>query len=76
MKEWRILLSLEYEWRVIRVFRKLINWLVKRRMKLSSPILCSINRRLDHQMVKLAFHQRLYESLSGQIIMYYKHDEI
>ena len=76
MKEWRILLLLEYEWRVIRIFRKLINWLVKRRMKLSSPILCSINRGLDHQMVKLAVNQRLYESLSGQIIMYYKHDEI
>ncbi|MDF2484137.1 MAG: hypothetical protein K0R46_305 [Herbinix sp.] len=76
MKEWRILLLLEFEWRMFRVFRRLINWLVKKGMRLSSPILCMINRSLDYYGAALARQGNLYESITGEIIRYYKRDEI
>ncbi len=75
MKQWRILLSLEFEWRMFKLYRKLVNWLVKRGIKLSSPILCLVNNMLDNYGVSLAEHRRRYESLTGEIIRYYKRDE-
>lgn len=76
MKEWRILLLLEIEWRMFKVHRRLINWLVRRGMKLSSPILCRINRSLDYYGVSMARQRKQYESVTGEIIRYYKRDEI
>lgn len=76
MKEWRLLLLLEFDWRMFKIHRKLINWLVKRGMKLSSPILCMINRSLDNYGVELARQRHIYESITGQVIQYYKRDEI
>jgi hypothetical protein len=75
MKEWRILLSLEFEWRMFRFYRKLVNWLVRRGLKLSSPILCLVNNNLDNYGVSLARHRRSYENMTGEIIQYYKRDE-
>ncbi len=76
MREWRLLLLLEFDWRMFKIHRKLINWLVKRGMKLSSPILCMINRSLDNYGVALARQRHIYESITGQVIRYYKRDEI
>ncbi len=76
MKEWRILLSLEFDWRMFKLHRKLINWLVGRGMKLSSPVLCLVNRGLDNFGVSLARNRRYYETITGEIIQYYKRDEI
>lgn len=75
-KEWRILLLLEFEWRVFRIYRKLINWLVRRRMRLTSPILCWINKCLDNCSVVMFRNRQSYEQLTGQIIRYYKQDEV
>ncbi|MDF2942698.1 MAG: hypothetical protein K0S01_1556 [Herbinix sp.] len=76
MNVWRVLFLLEYEWRVFRIYRKLINWLVKRGMKLSSPILCKIKRKLDNHNMNLMELKRKYEKQTGQVIIYYKCDEI
>lgn len=76
MKEWRLLLSLEIDWRMFKLHRKLINWLVKRGMKLSSRVLCLVNRGLDSYGVSLARNRRYYENMTGEIIHYYKRDEI
>ncbi|MGF7142574.1 hypothetical protein HNQ56_000992 [Anaerotaenia torta] len=76
MKEWRILLFLEFDWRMFKFYRKLVNWLVKKGMKLSSPILCMINQGLDYCGVEMVRKQRIYERLTGQVIRYYKSDEI
>jgi hypothetical protein len=76
MKEWRILLSLEFEWRMFRFYRRLVNWLVKRGVRLSSPVLCRINNSLDNFGVSLARHRIRYEAITGEIIQYYKGDEI
>lgn len=76
MKEWRILLILEFEWRVFRIHRKLLHWLIGNGMKLNSPILCSINRSLDNHVVILTQNRERYEQLTGQIIQYYKRDEL
>ena len=76
MREWRILLSLEFEWKMFKLNRKLINWLVKRGIKLSSPVLCMVNRSLDYYGVSLARHRNMYENMTGEIIQYYKRDEI
>ncbi len=76
MKEWRILLVLEYEWRLFRVHRKLINWLVGKGMKLNSAVLCFINRSLDNHVVILSENRQRYEQITGQIIQYYKRDEL
>jgi hypothetical protein len=76
MKEWRILLILEFEWRIFRLHRKLINWLVGKGVKLNSTILCLINRSLDNLIVILAENRLRYEQITGQIIQYYKRDEL
>ena len=76
MKEWRILLLLEFNWKMFRLHRKLVNWLVKKGMKLSSPVLCLINRKLDHYGVSLAKNGRTYERITGETIRYYKRDII
>jgi hypothetical protein len=76
MRVWRVLLLLEYEWRVFRIYRKFVNWLVKRGMKLSSPVLCKIKRRLDKHDINLIELKRIYEKQTGQVIIYYKCDEI
>ncbi len=76
MKEWKILLVMEFEWRIFRVQRKLINWLVGKGLKLNSTILCFVNRSLDKHVVALTKNRFLYEQSTGQIIQYYKRDEI
>jgi len=76
MREWRILLLLELEWRMFKVHRRMINWLVRRGMKLSSPILCMINRQLDNCGVSMARQRNQYESITGEVIKYYKQDKI
>ena len=76
MKEWRMLLLLEFEWRVFRIYRKLINWMVHRKIRLTSPILCMVNNWLDNSVVQLTRNRLAYEQITGQIIRYYKRDEI
>lgn len=76
MKELKLLLLLEIEWRIFRIQRKLINWLVGKGFKLNSKILCFINDSLDNYVVALAENRHQYEQITGQIIQYYNHDKI
>ena len=76
MKAWRILLLLEFNWRMFKLHRKLVHWLVKKGTKLSSPVLCLLNRRLDRFGVSLAKNGRTYEKITGETIRYYKRDVI
>ncbi len=76
MKEWKILLSLEFDWRMFKFYRRLVNWLVRRGIRLSSPILCLVNNGLDNYGVSLARLRSYYENMTGEIIQYYKRDEI
>ena len=75
MKEWRVLVLLEYEWRAFRLYRKLINGLVKRGMNLSSPVLCFFSKRLDKHNILISRLKRFYENQTGKIIVFYKCDE-
>lgn len=75
-KEWEVLLHLEYEWRLFRYYRKLLHYLVKRKMRLSSPILCFIQKRMDKHSIRLMVTQRLYEQKTGVKIVYYKYNDI
>jgi len=76
MKIWLVLLRLEYEWRVIRIYRKYINALIRKGMKLSSKFLCFVKHRMDKHIIVLYEAQHLYEKETGKIIVYYKFDEI
>lgn len=75
MKNWRVLLTIEYEWRVFRIYRKVINRLIKKRMKLSSPILCGLNRRLSQHSIMVTKMKDLYEKQTGHVILFYKCDD-
>ena len=75
MKEWKVLVILEYEWRVFRSYCKLLNWLVKQGMKLSSPILCFLNQRIDKHSLLVSAWKSDYEKLTGKIIVFYKCDD-
>jgi hypothetical protein len=75
-KEWRILIFMELQWRVFRFIRKLVNWLVRKKVRLTSPILCRMNQCLDHCSVILFRNKQAYEQITGHIIRYYKKDEV
>lgn len=75
MKEWRALVLLEYEWRTFRCYRKLLNRLVKKGMRLSSPVLCFLNKRLDKHGVRLIGLKEDYESRTGKVLVFYKVDD-
>lgn len=70
------LLQLEYEWRAVRIYRKIVNWLVKKRINLSSPLLCMVKGKMDKHYFILYDAQKFYELRTGQTIRYYKFDEI
>ncbi len=72
MKEWRVLINLEYEWRVFRSYHKVINWLVKRHMSLSSPVLCFLNKKLDYHAMLIPGLKARYEKQTGKIVVFYK----
>lgn len=75
MKEWRVLVLLEYEWRAFRLYRKFINCLVKKGMALTSPVLCFLSKRLDKHDILITRLKTFYENRTGKIIVFYKCDE-
>jgi hypothetical protein len=75
MKEWKVLVLLEYEWRVFRLYRKFVNFLVKKGMRLTSPILCILQNKSDKHGVILTKLKCLYEKQTGKKIVFYKCDE-
>ena len=75
MKEWKVLVILEYEWRVFRLYRKFMILLVKQGIKLSSPLLCYLSNRLDKHGVLLSAGKDNYERMTGKVIVFYKCDD-
>jgi hypothetical protein len=74
MEDWRVLVTLEYEYRAFRLYRNIVYWLIKNGMKLSSPVLCYLNRKLDQHAIAIPGLKNLYERQTGRIIVFYKCD--
>lgn len=74
MEDWRVLVSLEYEYRAFRLYRNIIYWLIKKGVRLSSPVLCYLNRKLDRHAIMIPGLKRLYEQQTGRIVVFYKCD--
>lgn len=75
MKDWKVLLLLEYEWRAFRFYRKVLNWFIKKGVKLSSPILCLVGKKLDKHGTIVSKLKYLYENRTGEIIVFFKYNE-
>jgi hypothetical protein len=75
MKKWKLLVLLEYEWRVFRLYRKLINWLVRKKFKLTSPVLCFLVKRLDKHGILISKLKYIFETQTGIKLVFYKCDE-
>jgi len=75
MKEWRVLVSLEYEWRAFRLYRKAVNWLVGRGFRLSSPFLCLVNRKLDNHALLVHGLKKMFEEQTGKVVVFYGCDD-
>ena len=71
MKEWRVLVNLEYEWRIFRFYGNVLNWFVKNGMKLSSPVLCFLNRKLDKHCLSITDRKNIFEKQTGEVIVFY-----
>lgn len=71
MKEWRVLVSLEYEWRIFRIYRKITNWFIGKGFKLSSRILCALSKKMDKHGVLVSEMKHVYENQTGKIIVFY-----
>lgn len=75
MNKWKVLLLLEYEWRIFRFYRKVLNWLIKRGVRLSSPTLCLVGKKLDKHSTLVSELKHLYEHQTGEIIVFFKYNE-
>ncbi len=75
MKGRRLLVSLEVEWRVFRFYNRIINFLVTKGVKLSSPILCFLSSRMDKHVMKVYTSKLLFEKQSGKIVVFYKYGQ-
>ena len=68
----RMLLTLEYEWLVFRIYRFIIHCLIRKKIKLSSAILCWLNNRLNKHSEIITITKDLYEKKTGKVIVFYK----
>ncbi|MHB8132070.1 MAG: hypothetical protein ACYDEX_24170 [Mobilitalea sp.] len=75
MKDSRTLMHLEYEWRLFRNYSIFINWLVKRKIKLSSPILCMLKKKLEKHGFSVTKLKALYEEQTGQVVVFYNYND-
>jgi len=71
MREWRVLVGLEYEWRIFRIYSKLIHWFIKKKLKLTSPILCLLSKKIDKHGISVSEMKHLYENKTGKIVVFY-----
>lgn len=72
MKDWRVLVSLEYEYRAFRFYRRFMHLLVKRGVRLTSPILCYVSRRLEAHAILIPGLTDLYEHETGKTVVFYR----
>ncbi len=75
MKRWSVLVSLELEWRVFRFYNRIITVLVNRGIKLSSPILCFLSKRVDKHILQIYSKKIIFEKQSGKIVVFYKYGQ-
>lgn len=75
MRRWKLLILLEYKWRVFRLYRKLLHLLVGRNVSLTSPILCFLAKRLDKYGILISKLKYNFESQTGVKLVFYKCDE-
>jgi len=75
MNEWKLLLLLEYKWRVFRLYRKLLNYLLRKKVSLTSPLLCFITKKLDKNGMMISQLKYSYEMQTGVKLVFYKCDE-
>jgi hypothetical protein len=75
MKEWKLLVLLEYKWRVFRLHQKILYWLVENNMKLTSPILCFLAKRLDKYGILISRLKYIFETQTGVKLVFYKCDK-
>lgn len=75
MREWKLLMLLEYKWRIFRLYRKLLNYLLERRVSLTSPVLCFIAKKLDEYGMLISRLKCNYEMQTGVKLVFYKCDE-
>lgn len=75
MSERRILAHLEYEWRMLRLYRKMINLLVNMKMKLTSPLLCFLSKQADKHDTLVSDLKQYYEKQTGKIIVFYHREK-
>lgn len=71
MKEWRVLVSLEYEWRTLRLYRNIMYLLIKMGFHLSSPVLCLLSKKLDKHGVIVSEMKHRYENQTGKTVVFY-----
>jgi hypothetical protein len=75
MKPWRLVVSLEVEWRVFRFYNSIITSLVNRGVKLTSPILCFLSKRMDKHILLVQTKKTLFEKQSGKTVVFYKYGQ-
>lgn len=70
-----MLILLEYEWRLFRLYRKIVIWLIKKKIKLTSPLLCFLTKRLDKHGIIISELKYIFETHTGIKLVFYKCDE-
>lgn len=76
MKMHMIVLRMECNWRIFRLLRKLLNYMVRKGMRLSSFIVCLFSRLLDNCYADLLRCKEIYEEEIGVKITFYKRNVI
>ncbi len=76
MKMHMIVLRMECNWRIFRMLRKLLNYMVSKGMKLNSFFVCLFSRLLDNCYADLLKCKNIYEEKIGVQITFYKKNVI
>ncbi|MDF2610336.1 MAG: hypothetical protein K0R92_1810 [Lachnospiraceae bacterium] len=76
MKEQKIIVQMEYKWRALRFYRKILHCMIKCKVKYTSSSVCYISKKINNYYVDLVELQMRYEECTGSIIKYYKRYEI
>lgn len=72
MKEQKIIAQMEYKWRIFRILRKILHWMIKYRVKYTSPSVCYISKIISNYFVDLLELQQRYEECTGNTVRYYR----
>ncbi|WP_313133834.1 hypothetical protein [Anaerocolumna sp.] len=76
VNERKIIAQMEHKWRTFRILRKILHWMIRYRVKYTSPGVCYISKIISNYYVDLIELQQKYERCTGSSIRYYKKYEI